>query len=293
MYDIKEIVVLSGKGGTGKTSFAASLSVIAGNDVIVADCDVDASNMYLLLDANFKEKEEFFGGEVALIDNNKCISCGKCAEVCHFDSITIDNFCYMVNDSFCEGCGYCFEMCESKAISMIPEKSGDLFVSDIRTGSFMAHAKLLAGGENSGKLVARVKQKAREIAEKSGRRYVIADGAPGIGCPVASSLSGASVVLFVTEPTKSALHDLRRVLQVAVRFGVKCCCVINKSDINSEETLNIINFLNNSEVKYLGDIPYDLSFVKAMSSAQTVVELSSEIEVKMRNIWEELLSIIK
>jgi MinD superfamily P-loop ATPase len=293
MSDVKEILVLSGKGGTGKTSFAASLSVIAGSDVVVADCDVDASNMYLLLDADFKEKEEYYGGDIAIIDDDKCISCGRCVDVCHFDAIRVEDGHYIVDDSFCEGCGYCYEVCGAGAISMKPEKSGDLFVSDIRTGSSMVHAKLSAGGENSGKLVAQVKQKARKIAEDRGCRYVIADGAPGIGCPVASSLSGASVVLFVTEPSKSALHDLQRVLQVAMRFGVECCCVINKSDINIEEASKIRRFLDYSGVKYLGDIPYDISFVKAMSSARTIVELSPEIDLKMRDIWKELLSTIK
>ncbi len=292
MSDVKEILVLSGKGGTGKTSFAASLSVIAGSDVIVADCDVDASNMYLLLDADFKEKEEYYGGDIAIIDDDKCISCGRCVDVCHFDAISVEDGHYKVDDSFCEGCGYCFEVCGAGAISMKPEKSGDLFVSDVRTGTSMVHAKLSAGGENSGKLVAQVKQKARKIAEDRNCRYVIADGAPGIGCPVASSLSGASVVLFVTEPSKSALHDLQRVLQVAKRFGVKCCSVINKSDINIEETSKIKSFLDHSGVKYLGDIPYDISFVKAMSSARTIVELSPEIDLRMREIWKELLSTI-
>jgi MinD superfamily P-loop ATPase len=293
MTDVKEILILSGKGGTGKTSFAASFSVIAGGDAVIADCDVDASNMYLLLDADFAEKEEFFGGEIASIDQSKCIDCGRCKDVCHFDAISIQNGSYNIDGSFCEGCGYCFEVCGAGAITMTPEKSGDLYVSDIKTGSAMVHAKLSAGGENSGKLVAQVKQKARRIAEDKECRYVIADGAPGIGCPVASSLSGASVVLFVTEPTKSALHDLQRVLQVAVRFGVECCCVINKSDINSEEAVKIRSFLDSSGVRYLGEIPYDLSFVEAMGSARTIVEISPDMDIKMRSIWNELLSIVK
>jgi MinD superfamily P-loop ATPase len=267
--------------------------VIAGGDAVIADCDVDASNMYLLLDADFAEKEEFFGGEIASIDQSKCIDCGRCKDVCHFDAISIQNGSYNIDGSFCEGCGYCFEVCGAGAITMTPEKSGDLYVSDIKTGSAMVHAKLSAGGENSGKLVAQVKQKARRIAEDKECRYVIADGAPGIGCPVASSLSGASVVLFVTEPTKSALHDLQRVLQVAVRFGVECCCVINKSDINSEEAVKIRSFLDSSGVRYLGEIPYDLSFVEAMGSARTIVEISPDMDIKMRSIWNELLSIVK
>lgn len=288
MKRIKEIVVLSGKGGTGKTSVAASFALIAGRDAIIADCDVDAANMHILLKPDFAYSEIYCGGEVAVLDQKKCIQCGKCMEVCRFNAVDFSNGRYSIKDLDCEGCGYCARVCPSEAITMVERKSGDLFISAIKNGSQMVHAKLSPGAENSGKLVAQVKKHAGRIATEHGCEYVIADGAPGIGCPVASSLSGASLAVMVTEPTKSALHDLKRVLTVAKRFNVKILCIINKFDINIDQTAVIKEFIEKEGIIHLADIPFDVSFVKAMGQAKSIIEVDSEMKLLMENIWEKV-----
>lgn len=288
MKRIKEIVVLSGKGGTGKTSVTAAFALIAGKDAIIADCDVDAANMHLLLKPDFAYSEEYFGGELAVLDQLKCIKCGKCKEVCRFDAVDFANDIYSIKDLDCEGCGYCARVCPSDAITMVERKSGDLYISAIKNGSQMVHAKLSAGAENSGKLVAQVKRNAGRIAGEQGCEYIIADGAPGIGCPVASSLSGASLAVMVTEPTKSALHDLKRVLIVAKRFNVKTLCIINKYDINLDQTEVIKEYLEKEGVLHLADLPFNVSFVKATGQAKSIIEVDPKIKSLMEKVWTKV-----
>lgn len=291
MKRIKEIVVLSGKGGTGKTSVAASFALIAGKDAIIADCDVDAANMHLLLKPNFAYSQEYYGGDVAVLDQDKCISCGKCKDVCRFNAVDFSKGRYAIQELDCEGCGYCARVCPSEAITMVERKSGDLFISDIKSGSQMVHAKLSPGAENSGKLVAQVKKNASRIAGQTGCEYVIADGAPGIGCPVASSLSGASLAVMVTEPTKSALHDLKRVLTVAKRFNVMPLCIVNKYDINCDQTAVIKEFIEKEGITHLVDIPFDSSFVKAMGKAQSIIEVDQKIKILLEEAWGKVQEI--
>jgi len=292
MKNIKEIVVLSGKGGTGKTSVAAAFGLIAGRAAIIADCDVDAANMHLLLKPDFAYSEEYFGGDVAILDQDKCTLCGKCKEVCRFNAVDFVDGRYSIKNLNCEGCGYCARVCPSEAITMVERKSGDLYISAIKSGSQMVHAKLGAGAENSGKLVAQVKKNASRIAAKQGCEYVIADGAPGIGCPVVSSLSGASLAVMVTEPTKSALHDLKRVLMVTKRFNVKTLCIINKYDINIDQTKVIKEFLEKEGIAHLADIPFDVSFVKAMGQAKSIIEVDPKIKSLMENVWKKITEIV-
>jgi MinD superfamily P-loop ATPase len=290
---MKEIVVLSGKGGTGKTSVAASLAVLAGKSALIADCDVDAANMHLLLKPDFAESEDFFSGELAVIDNNLCTSCGKCDEVCRFDAVVVSNQNHTIDSFACEGCGYCYIACPQKAISMQTRLAGKLFVSNIRTGSRMVHAKLSIGAENSGKLVAEVKNRAKKLAEQENKKWIIVDGSPGIGCPVVSSLSGASYVLLVTEPTVSGIHDLKRVVEVIQRFRIPAGCLVNKYDLNPLVTSEIIEFAESVGIDILATIPYDTVFSEAMTEQKTVVETNTDSASQLKKIWEQLQNRLK
>ena len=212
--DMKEIVVISGKGGTGKTSITASFAYLGGKDVVVADCDVDAADMHLLLEPDFKIRKIFIAANWLYINQDECIRCGKCAEICRFNAIPNINNQYIIDPLNCEGCGYCARICPTNAIINESRNVGKWYISDIKTGSIMVHAKLGIGADNSGKLVAKVKNEAKQIAEEKNKEIVIVDGSPGIGCPVVSSLSGANFVVLVTEPSVSGLHDLKRVYEL-------------------------------------------------------------------------------
>ncbi len=292
---MREIVVVSGKGGTGKTSISASFAVLEGSNAIISDCDVDAANMHLLLGADFNTSEDFYSGETALIDEKSCTNCGDCFDVCRFDAIKVVDDQHRVDPISCEGCWYCSRICPTKSISMIPQKAGLLFRSNIKTGSKMVHAKLGFGAENSGKLVAKVKQEAKILALKEDKEYVITDGSPGIGCPVISSLSGANLVVLVTEATVSGLHDLKRVYNLLKTFNLKAVCIINKFDLNSEMSQEIEEFLENEGVKVVGKLPYDETFTKAMAVAKPIVEFDpdSAISKQLESSWVEIKSILK
>ncbi|WOE70221.1 4Fe-4S binding protein [Hydrogenimonas thermophila] len=292
---MREIVIVSGKGGTGKTSISASFAVLEGSNAIISDCDVDAANMHLLLGADFKTSEDFYSGETALIDEKSCTNCGDCFDVCRFDAINVIDEQHRVDPISCEGCWYCSRICPTKSISMIPQKAGLLFRSNIKTGTKMVHAKLGFGAENSGKLVAKVKQEAKILALKEDKEYVITDGSPGIGCPVISSLSGANLVVLVTEATVSGLHDLKRVYKLLKTFNLKAVCIINKFDLNSEMSQEIEEFLENEGVKVVGKLPYDETFTKAMAVAKPIVEFDpdSAISKQLESSWVEIKSILK
>ncbi len=269
---MKEIVVISGKGGTGKTSFTASLAYLGGSDVVVVDCDVDAADMHLLLQPDFAKSEEFFSGELAVIDQAKCIKCGKCKEVCRFDAIPIINNKYIVDPLSCEGCGYCARVCPVKAITNEDLNVGNWYISNTKINNTLVHAKLGIGADNSGKLVAKVKEEAKKIAVSTNKDYIIVDGSPGIGCPVVSSLSGANFVVLVTEPSASGLHDLKRVYELVKKFHIKAGCIINKADINKEKAEEVKSFLKEENIEYIADFPYDIDFTKAMIKGETIVE---------------------
>ncbi len=269
---MKEIVIISGKGGTGKTSFAASLAYLGGSDVVVVDCDVDAADMHLLLKPDFAKSEEFFSGELAVIDQEKCIKCGKCKEVCRFDAIPIINNQYIVDPLSCEGCGYCARVCPVKAITNEDLNVGNWYISNTKLNNTLVHAKLGIGADNSGKLVAKVKDEAKKIAVSTNKDYIIVDGSPGIGCPVVSSLSGANFVVLVTEPSASGLHDLKRVYELVKKFHIKAGCIINKADINKDKVEEVKSFLKEENIEYIADFPYDIDFTKAMIKGETIVE---------------------
>jgi MinD superfamily P-loop ATPase len=269
---MKEVVVISGKGGTGKTSITAAFAVLARNDIVVADCDVDAADMHLLLEPDFANANDFYSGFLAEIDQDKCTQCGDCANICRFDAIPFNTGLYTIDSLACEGCGYCERICPSEAIKMVEQNVGKWYISKLRIDCDMVHARLGIGAENSGKLVAKVKKEARLLAEKSKKNMVLVDGSPGVGCPVVSSLSGADFVVFVTEPTISGLHDLKRVHQLVKKFQIRSGCIINKYNLNMDMYLKIEKYLNEENIISLAKIPYDESFTEAMTMARTIIE---------------------
>ena len=286
---MKEIVIISGKGGTGKTSITASFAYLGGKDIIVADCDVDAADMHLLMQPDLAGSEDFYSGLLAEIDQTKCIKCGKCSQVCRWDAIPVIDNKYIVQSLDCEGCGYCTLVCPTDAISMNEQKVGKWFTSNVKTNTKMVHAKLGIGAENSGKLVAKVKNEAKAIAEAEEKEIVIVDGSPGIGCPVVSSLSGASYVVLVTEPSVSGIHDLKRVYELVKKFGIKAGCIINKADINFNKTEEIHTFLKEENIELISEIPYDENFTKAMIMGKTIVEFDDgKIKQVLEDSWKKI-----
>jgi len=278
---MKEIVVLSGKGGTGKTSIVASFASLAQSKVL-ADCDVDAADLHLLLSPTIREEKEFWSGQVAFIDREKCIECDLCQEICRFDAVQN----YTVDPVSCEGCGFCHQICPTEAITMQEIMAGHWFISDTRYGS-LVHARLGVAGENSGKLVALVRNNAKLLAENQNLDYIITDGPPGIGCPVISSLSGANLALLVTEPTLSGMHDLDRVIGVCRHFGVPALVCINKYDINQENTSEIESYCFNQGVEVASKIPFDNVVTEAIVQGLPVVEYSSsEVTQRIRELWQ-------
>jgi len=284
---MKEIVVLSGKGGTGKTVIVASFAALA-QDKVMADCDVDAADLHLLLQPSIKKTEEFWSGKTAFIDKKFCTGCGVCEEVCRFGAIR--NF--KVDPISCEGCGFCFHVCPEKTIRMKDNLAGSWFISDTRYGP-LVHARLGIAQENSGKLVAIVRQNARRIAEEQGLSYIISDGPPGIGCPVISSLSGASLALLVTEPTLSGMHDLDRVLGVCRHFGVAALVCINKYDLNEENTHQIEDFCRRQGVEVISRLPFDNVVTEALVQGLPVVEYCENgIARDIEMLWQGVSAIL-
>jgi len=283
---MKQIVVISGKGGTGKTVVTGALASLAKNKIMV-DCDVDAADLHILLHPTVKERHEFRSGQTAVIDKNLCKECGKCASVCRFEAIKTD---YTIENFSCEGCGLCSRVCPHNAIRMEENISGEWFISDTKHGSFV-HAKLGIAKENSGKLVAKIRQVAKELAEKQALDYVIIDGPPGIGCPVIASLSGVDCALIVTEPTLSGLHDARRVMEVAGHFNVPVKLVVNKYDLNSAMTEKIEEVCRERDVPIIGKIVFDKTVVKALVEGKTIIEYAQcAAGDEIRKIWEILKS---
>ena len=286
---MKEIVVISGKGGTGKTSITASLAVLGKENMIVADCDVDAADMHVFLEPDYAEREDFYSGQYAFIDPHCCTRCGRCADICRFDAIHREEGIYRVDRLDCEGCGYCARICPADAISNIDDHVGWWYVSAIRSASTLVHARMKVGAENSGKLVAKVKMEAKRIAQERDKKYVLVDGSPGIGCPVISSLSGADYVILVTEAGISGLHDLQRVYELVEKFRIKAGCIINKADLNPEIRDKIKVFLKTKRIDHLADLPYDTMFTKAMLEGKTIVEYpESDIANTIKQIWNDL-----
>jgi len=291
---VKQIVVISGKGGTGKTVITASLAALAKRK-IMADCDVDAADLHLLLNPKIKQRYEFRSGKTARIDKKLCEQCGKCLIACRFSAIGGSAFGgnavsqnFTVDPISCEGCAFCSFICPAEAINMEENLSGEWFISDTRFGP-LVHAKLGIAEENSGKLVTLVRNKAKELAEREDSDWVIIDGAPGIGCPVIASLSGVDFALVVTEPTLSGLHDAKRVIDVARHFRTPVKLVINKFDLNLDITKEIEKYAQENQIQVLGKMCFDESVVKAMVEARTIVEFTDgRAKEEITKIWQRL-----
>jgi MinD superfamily P-loop ATPase len=281
---LKQLTILSGKGGTGKTTITASLVTLTSNPVM-ADCDVDAPDLHILLHPMVIETQDFQGAGLAVIDTEKCVQCGLCQDACRFEAITD----FKVDAMRCEGCGTCVLVCPEKAIQLKERVCGQAFISKTKYG-VMAHALLFPGESNSGKLVTLVRQNAQRIAEKANSSLILIDGPPGLGCPVVASVTGVDVGLVVTEPTVSGIHDMKRVLQLLSHFNVLPLVCINKSDINRENTEKITEFCTGRQISIVGEISFDPVVTEAMVSEKPVVEYSPEnvVSREIRSMWENV-----
>ncbi len=284
---MRELVVISGKGGTGKTSLTAAFASLS-EDSVLCDADVDAADLHLLMDPDIKVRTDFKGGGVALINAEKCSACGLCRDLCRFDAITED---YAVDPIGCEGCGVCVDFCPEQAIDFPVKTCGEWFISETRFGP-MIHARLGIAEENSGKLVTLVRQEAKKIAETNNHHLIITDGPPGIGCPVIASIGGASAVLIVGEPSVSGRHDMERVAQLAAHFKVPGMVCVNKFDLNLDQTQTIEDLAKNMQMSVLGRIPFDPIFIESMIQGQTIFEYNkgSETSFAVKQIWNEIIN---
>ena len=279
-----EIAIISGKGGTGKTTVCAALGFIA-DEVVMADCDVDAPDLHILLKPSIMEETDFIASKVAIIDESKCTDCGLCEQTCRFGAITATK----VDPISCEGCGVCEYVCPESAIQMVDRQSGHLYDSDTRIGR-MAHAKLLPGEGNSGRLVTEVRKLGSKIAADNGISTLLIDGSPGIGCPVIATVTGIKLGIIVTEPTMSGIHDMQRVFELLKRFRVTATVIINKFDLNLENTEVIERYCAENDVIVLGRIKFDPIMTKSMVAAQTLPEFAPDHEITqlLRKIWSRV-----
>ncbi len=282
---MKEIVVISGKGGTGKTSIVSAFATLA-TDKVLCDADVDAADLHLIMAPKIRERHDFTGGHTAIINKERCSQCGLCRELCRWDAISED---FVVDPIECEGCGVCYYFCPEETIDFPEKKCGEWFISDTRFGP-MVHARLGIAEENSGKLVTLARQEAKKVAEARALNLILTDGPPGIGCPVIASIGGATALLIVAEPSVSGRHDMERVAQLAAHFKVPAMVCINKYDLNIEETKAIEDFANENNIKVLGRVPFDPIFTHSMVQGQTLFEYDSKSEAAqaVEFIWEKI-----
>ena len=279
---MKQITILSGKGGTGKTTITACFAVLSDNAVL-ADCDVDASNLHLLLNPNVRETMDFKGLNLAKIDPEKCNECGKCMELCRFNAIKD----FKVDPIHCEGCKVCVVNCPADAIEFNERICGQAFISETKYGA-MSHAKLRPGMENSGKLVTLVRQNASSLAERTGSDLILVDGSPGIGCPVIASIANVDAGVVVVEPALSGIHDLKRAIELLDHFEVKSYVIVNKFDINRKNTVDLERFCKMNSIVVLGKVPFDSTVTKSMVHGFPIVEYDSNAPASkaITRIWK-------
>lgn len=293
---MKEIVILSGKGGTGKTSVTAAFSHLATEgevnlSIVLADADVDAANLELVLAPKNLDKEDFWGGKAAEIDQMVCNGCGECAEVCRFDAIRETDGTYTVDPIACEGCAACFYACPMESISLRDQIAGEWYRSESRYGPLF-HAALRPAQENSGKLVTLIKHKAKSLALEEGYDLMLVDGPPGIGCPVISAASGSDLAIIVSEPSLAGVLDMQRILETTKHFGVPAIVCINKSDLYTEGTAEIEAFCREQGIEVVGSVPFDEGVTQAMVRGEpvTAYEPDGTTSQALRGIWERVVS---
>lgn len=285
---MRELVILSGKGGTGKTSLTAAFASLADN-MILCDADVDAADLHLLMAPDIKQKTDFQGGNEAIINSDKCNQCGLCIELCKFGAIS-DSF--EIDSIDCEGCGVCYDLCPEKAIDFPIKTCGEWYVSDARFGP-MVHARLGIAEENSGRLVALVRQEAKKIVQKNNIDLILTDGPPGIGCPVIASLGQANAVLIVAEPTVSGIHDLLRMGQLAAHFKIPAMICVNKYDLNDDQTQAIKDLAKEKNITFVGQVPFDENFIKSMIVGKNIIETdqNSQASCAVKEIWGNVMAL--
>ena len=288
MNTIKQLCIISGKGGTGKTTVAASLAALMPGDKVLADCDVDASNLPLVLGGRQVEIQPFRAGLLAQIDLEKCTSCGECLSACRFNAVIIQNGIYGIDAIKCEGCKVCEHVCPEDAITMKEMDAGECYVSETAYGP-LVHARLKPGRENSGKLVTHVRDRALELAKERVAGYILVDGAPGTGCPVIATLSGVNLALLVVEPTVAGVQALERIIRVAEHFGVPCVTCLNKWDLNPEAARDIQKMAEDRGAPLVAQIPFDRAVVDAMLLGRPVVEVEAPVLRKaFEDLWHSL-----
>jgi MinD superfamily P-loop ATPase len=285
-----EIAIISGKGGTGKSSISAAFATLK-EEVVLADCDVDAANLYILFNPTHKEEKVYIAGQTAVIDYSICTHCGVCYDHCRFDAISNSNGKIAISETSCDGCRLCSRVCPHGAITMINNDKSRMYSGDFRNGK-MVYGRLAPGEENSGKLVNMVREKAKEMAKEYGVKHIVIDGPPGIGCAVISSITGVDHVLVVTEPTSSGLHDLKRTLEVISKFNLKAWVVINKFDLNSQMAQHIEDYCKQVQIPIVGMLPFNPEVVEAMVNCKSIVEWSpnSALSSIISSIWNTITS---
>ncbi|MEA3448391.1 MAG: ATP-binding protein [Bacteroidota bacterium] len=291
---MKEIVVISGKGGCGKTSVTAGLAYLAANDIVLADADVDAADMHLLMAPDNTVEESFYSGKLAVVDQDKCTRCRICIEHCHFDAISIRDSKLEINKLDCEGCGLCTHVCPQDALHMETQRAGLLFEATSRLGTPLVHARLDIAADNSGKLVTEVKNRSREVAEQFKKDIILTDGPPGIGCPVIASLTGASLAVIVTEPTQSGWHDMKRMNDLLNKMQIPAVILLNKANLNPGLAADIKKFAADNNLGYTIELPYDPVFSKAISEGITVPEYGrDDLTDLFRQAWKIIIETLK
>jgi len=284
-----EIAIISGKGGTGKSSISAAFATLS-EKVVLADCDVDATNLYILFNPDVEGEEIYIGSQKAVIDYSKCINCGLCIEYCKFDAIYYSDQKINISSIHCDGCKLCSRICPNKAITMIDNDKSRMYYGSFRNGK-MVYGKLAPGEENSGKLVNIVRDKAKKLAKENNINTIIIDGPPGIGCPVISAIAGVDYVIIVTEPTLSGLKDLQRTLELTTKFNLNTVVIINKFDLNIKITEKIENFCEKLDIKIIGKLAFDPQVVAAMINCKSIIEWqpASDLSSQIKHIYNNLI----